>query len=71
METNLNHYYPSSFLANSEITEEKPEDSVTPKNSVNPETPSNSNDEQININDFFLSGPRVSNVKHQFISTSL
>ena len=57
METNLNHYYPSSFLANSEITEEKPEDSVTPTNSVNPVTPSNPNEEQINVNEFFRLDP--------------
>ena len=57
METNLNHYYPSSFLANSEITKEKPEDSVTPKNPVNPETPSNSNEEQMNVNEFFRLDP--------------
>ena len=57
MESNLNHYYPSSFLANSEITEEKSEDSVTPKDPINPETPSNSNDEQINVNDFFRLDP--------------
>ena len=53
METNLSHYYPTSFLANSETTEEKPEDSVAPKDPVNPETPSNSNEEQINVNEFF------------------
>ena len=71
METNLNHYYPSSFLANSEITEEKSEDSVTPKNSVNLETPSKSSEEQINVNEFFSSGPILSNVNYKLISTSL
>ena len=57
METNLNHYYPTYFLANSEITEEKSEDSVTPKNPVNYETPSKSSEEQINVNEFFRLDP--------------